>query len=569
MADVFVSYARKDKFRASEFADMLCAAGLNVWWDPNIYGGAKFADIIEAELERASIVIVLWSKTSIHSRWVADEAGYAVEHEKLIPVLLENIEPPIGFRQFQTIDFSDIQDTSSRTRLYKAINEISPDIDINADSESPVAIHAPFLIVMQRHFARFVRRRPRQFLFGGILLVVAAAFIAASQIRENILRTRLADMTAPVLASVTSPDPWQVLALNDAVFPLTERREPDKPLIQALTNGEIAAAEKVLVNRLDGLGDNNASKEEQVEALKQLAALIHYSDPQRARDELLKASSLAPRDPVIMNQLGNLFFQLGEPDAAYAYFAGVEDAALEAARKGDANLTSKELVRLSIASQIGIGRTYLYNSQYDLAAESLDNARAAAARIKARHEEALALEKRGIVAEARGNLNDAYAFLARANILARSIGNKAIEGSSIASMGDNILDKALAGDRDVDLALAKSHLEAALRINRETNHHLPAAAVYFDLGILSNLQSNADEAERYFSAGKALADQNGFWRMRTLFRIELGALLIADGDATAACAHFYDARKIYDITPKKNENDLHRIEDLQGKFCNA
>jgi TolB-like protein/Flp pilus assembly protein TadD len=87
-------------------ANALEGAGLSVWWDRHIQVGSDFSAEIEREIEAARVVVVLWSKESHDSRWVRDEAAYASEHNKLIPVLLDSSEPPLGFRQVQSLSLS-------------------------------------------------------------------------------------------------------------------------------------------------------------------------------------------------------------------------------------------------------------------------------------------------------------------------------------------------------------------------------------------------------------------------------------------------------------------------------
>jgi TolB-like protein len=103
---VFLSYARADQVQAAKLAAALEAAGLDVWWDTHIEGGAAFAKSIEAALERSAAVLVLWSKASIASDWVLDEAARGRDLHKLVPVSLDGTEPPLGFRQYQAVDLS-------------------------------------------------------------------------------------------------------------------------------------------------------------------------------------------------------------------------------------------------------------------------------------------------------------------------------------------------------------------------------------------------------------------------------------------------------------------------------
>ncbi len=82
------------------------AAGLNLWWDAQIEGGAAFAKSIEAALEECDAVIVVWSAKSVGSDWVLDEAAKGRDLRKLVPVSFDGTEPPLGFRQYQSINLS-------------------------------------------------------------------------------------------------------------------------------------------------------------------------------------------------------------------------------------------------------------------------------------------------------------------------------------------------------------------------------------------------------------------------------------------------------------------------------
>ncbi|MCY7271571.1 MAG: TIR domain-containing protein, partial [Sphingomonas bacterium] len=103
---IFLSYAHADGKRAQQLAAALTARGYTVWWDTLIEGGASFAKSIREALEAADAVVVLWSKTSIESDWVADEAAQGRDRKRLVPLSLDGSLPPLGFRQYQTIDLS-------------------------------------------------------------------------------------------------------------------------------------------------------------------------------------------------------------------------------------------------------------------------------------------------------------------------------------------------------------------------------------------------------------------------------------------------------------------------------
>lgn len=112
VANVFISYARRDRDRVRGLAAALEDEALSVWWDPNLVPGKRFRDIIARELSAADSVVVVWTAASVQSDYVQDEAEEARERGVLVPITLEPIKPPAGFRQVQAADLS--QWTGSR-----------------------------------------------------------------------------------------------------------------------------------------------------------------------------------------------------------------------------------------------------------------------------------------------------------------------------------------------------------------------------------------------------------------------------------------------------------------------
>jgi TolB-like protein/Flp pilus assembly protein TadD len=100
----FLSYSHADQDRARQLAVALELAGVDVWWDTLIEGGAVFAKSVEAALASCDVVIVAWSKASVTSDWVLDEATQGRDLRKLVPVSLDGTLPPLGFRQYLSVD---------------------------------------------------------------------------------------------------------------------------------------------------------------------------------------------------------------------------------------------------------------------------------------------------------------------------------------------------------------------------------------------------------------------------------------------------------------------------------
>lgn len=121
MADVFISYAREDRGQAEALANYLRSQGIEVWWDEQILSSDDFYDVILAALSRAKAAVVIWTKHSVKSRFVRDEARFALHHDKLVATKetgLDVIEIPFGFQSQHTDDIAD------RDRLLKAVQKL-------------------------------------------------------------------------------------------------------------------------------------------------------------------------------------------------------------------------------------------------------------------------------------------------------------------------------------------------------------------------------------------------------------------------------------------------------------
>lgn len=106
MADVFISYASEDRDRVRPLAEALIQRGFNVWWDRALAAGEDYAATIERELRAAKAVIVVWTRASVVSTFVRDEAGRARDEGRLVPVMLDKVEFPLGFGAFHAEDFT-------------------------------------------------------------------------------------------------------------------------------------------------------------------------------------------------------------------------------------------------------------------------------------------------------------------------------------------------------------------------------------------------------------------------------------------------------------------------------
>jgi adenylate cyclase len=75
-----------------------------VWWDPEIAPGQEFDRLIAEELGKARATVVVWTPTSVASRWVRGEARDAADRGVLAPVRFDNAQLPIDLRAIHATD---------------------------------------------------------------------------------------------------------------------------------------------------------------------------------------------------------------------------------------------------------------------------------------------------------------------------------------------------------------------------------------------------------------------------------------------------------------------------------
>jgi Stage II sporulation protein E (SpoIIE)/TIR domain/NACHT domain len=122
---VFLSYSTEDLERARLVVDNLEQTGWSVWWDrERISPGDRYRSQIDEALRTSACAVVLWSRHALASRWVTDEAEAAHQRGVLVPVLLEDVDPPLGFRGLRSarlMDWTGASDHPELVSLHRAI----------------------------------------------------------------------------------------------------------------------------------------------------------------------------------------------------------------------------------------------------------------------------------------------------------------------------------------------------------------------------------------------------------------------------------------------------------------
>jgi uncharacterized protein YraI len=104
---IFMSYAHQDRDRVRVLVAALEAEGYRAFWDRTTPPGMSWRQHIGAQLLASPVVIVAWSKYSVESTWVLEEADSASKRGALIPVMIDAVHPPLGLAHVQAADLEN------------------------------------------------------------------------------------------------------------------------------------------------------------------------------------------------------------------------------------------------------------------------------------------------------------------------------------------------------------------------------------------------------------------------------------------------------------------------------
>ncbi len=166
MSDLFISYASADREKARLIARVFEERGHSVWWDRTIPPGREFDEVIQEAIERAKCAIVLWSKTSVKSKWVKTEASEAEARDVLVPARIDETALPLEFKRIQTADLSSWEGKLDHPELLNVVASVEQ--LLRGEGPPPHALPA-------RHTRRAVRSWLAP-LLGALLVSVAGWF---------------------------------------------------------------------------------------------------------------------------------------------------------------------------------------------------------------------------------------------------------------------------------------------------------------------------------------------------------------------------------------------------------
>ena len=134
MADIFISYEAKDRGRVSPLVKEFERQGWSVWWDRTVRPGQTWARVISKALDDAKCVVVVWSKNSVDSDWVQEEAEEGRRRKILVPVVIDEVIIPLGYRRIQA---ARLADWTGRRRSHPEIKSLLDSIKRTLDPDAP------------------------------------------------------------------------------------------------------------------------------------------------------------------------------------------------------------------------------------------------------------------------------------------------------------------------------------------------------------------------------------------------------------------------------------------------
>ena len=187
MAQVFISYSRRDLPFIEQLVSDLKKTGIDVWYDlSGLEGGARWRVEIQRAIQNSDYVIVVLSPHSVESEWVEREYLFANNlKKKILPIMCRKCELPLTFL---TVNYVDAQG-ENYSRNFDKITRF-----LNTEQLSPVSTAGP---------SRRMRTGTTFFaVFGVVIVLGAAATIFLSTARGQNKSPTLSSTTAPVQPAI-------------------------------------------------------------------------------------------------------------------------------------------------------------------------------------------------------------------------------------------------------------------------------------------------------------------------------------------------------------------------------
>ena len=282
-AEVFISYASKDRKRILNLVDRLESAGVSVWIDQmSIEGATMWSQEIVSAIRNCKVLILAISGNSADSKNVVKELALASEgHKNILPVYLESAEIPESMAYqlagIQRVEFFDGDEEVGQQSVIRALAKLGVTVSEEASAAaagSPKrtrhgASHATTSEVAKKEKAAWSKIAA---VVGGVAILAAGIFslggsssetteqIQALAISQTLNTNRVVvlpfktigtsgettDLGYGLVSTLTSKlQPLQNLTIiaNESALQFEGSKLPPKKIGQALKVGTIVTGE--------------------------------------------------------------------------------------------------------------------------------------------------------------------------------------------------------------------------------------------------------------------------------------------------------------------------------------
>jgi hypothetical protein len=198
MADIFISYSKRDKKAAEALAKALQGHGLKIWWDSSLDAADTYVERINDAIDEARAVIVIWSEAARDSDWVTGEAERGRSQRKLISTFVPRFDPrqlnaPFNVRHAVPVgDVAAILAALRKFGVTPAEPKVGPAMRETSDVPRPSAV---------THILGQWRRLPPKWVFAS---VAGAMFMATIALYSSDARIRIAYEEAVEVGSIVA-----------------------------------------------------------------------------------------------------------------------------------------------------------------------------------------------------------------------------------------------------------------------------------------------------------------------------------------------------------------------------
>ena len=232
MAQIFISYSRKDIGFVRKLAGDLEKAGYDVWWDlTDLRGGDDWLRVIPSAIEASEHFIVVLSPNSAISDWVKKEYTQALSlRKKIIPLMLARSSVPFALNTINYVDFTSSDYAANLQSLLDALGYTG---------ENPVTTIAALPLMLRKYAIPIIL--VTGFLLAALSTLILTPLVVTTATPSNIpiSPTTTASVTVQVTSTREADTPTVTASLSPTVTlspSITPTPSPTRTITPSPTN---------------------------------------------------------------------------------------------------------------------------------------------------------------------------------------------------------------------------------------------------------------------------------------------------------------------------------------------